>query len=139
MNNHANKVLKTFICFLLIWNLFGYHPQSVLSANEPIGLEKKLEDYLIEHEENIAGLATIVVDQDEIIYKMKGYANIEEQILVNEDTIFEWASVAKVLIWISVLQLVEAGKLELETDIDSYLPMIFAPKRNLRIRSLCNT
>ena len=100
----------------------------MLSANEPIGLERKLEDYLIEHEENVAGLATIVVDQDEVIYKMKGYANIEEQILVNEDTIFEWASVAKVLIWISVLQLVEAGKLELDTDIDTYLPNDFRSK-----------
>ena len=36
---------------------------------------------MIEHEEDIAGLATIVIDQDEVIYKMKGYANIEEQVL----------------------------------------------------------
>ena len=83
---------------------------------------------MIEHEGNIAGLATIVIDQDEIIYKMKGYSNIEEQILVNEDTVFEWASVSKILIWISVLQLVETGKLDLETDIETYLPNDFRSK-----------
>ena len=65
------------------------------------------------------------MDEDEIIYKMKGYSNIEEQILVNEDTVFEWASVSKILIWISVLQLVETGKLDLETDIETYLPHDF--------------
>ena len=83
---------------------------------------------MIEHEGNIAGLATIVIDQDEIIYKMKGYSNIEEQILVNENTVFEWASVSKILIWISVLQLVETGKLDLETDIETYLPNDFRSK-----------
>lgn len=83
---------------------------------------------MTEHRGNIAGLATIVIDQDEIIHKMKGYSNIEEQILVNENTVFEWASVSKILIWISVLQLVETGQLDLETDIEIYLPNDFHSK-----------
>ena len=101
--------------------------QRFLQMNTTV-LENKLENYMTEYEENVAGLATIVIDQDEIIYKMKGYANIEEQILVNEDTVFEWASVSKILIWISVLQLVETGKLDLETDIETYLPNDFRSK-----------
>ena len=47
---------------------------------------------MIEHEENVAGLAMIVINDDEVIDKMKGYSNIEDQNLVNEDTVFEWAS-----------------------------------------------
>ncbi|MBS4207220.1 serine hydrolase domain-containing protein [Bacillus sp. FJAT-50079] len=128
MSNRNNKIFKTFICLLLLLILFGYSPQSTFSANEHPVLENKLENYIKEHEENIAGLATIVIDQDEIIYKMKGYSNIEEQILVNENTVFEWASVSKILIWISVLQLVETGKLDLETDIETYLPIDFLSK-----------
>lgn len=95
-------------------------------------LENKLEDYIIEHKKDIAGLATIVIDQDEIIYKVKGYSNIEEQILVNENTVFEWASVSKILIWISVLQLVETGKLDLDTDIKTYLPKDFRSKMKFK-------
>ena len=125
MSHH--KFFKTFICFLLLWTLFGYNSQ-LITANEQTDLENKLENYMIEHEEDVAGLATIVIDQDEVIYKMKGYANIEEQVLVNEDTVFEWASVSKILIWISVLQLVESGKLDLETDIETYLPQDFRSK-----------
>ena len=61
---------------------------------------------------------------------MAGNADIENQILVSEDTVFEWASVSKILIWISVLQLVEQGKLDLETDIKTYLPQHFRSKTN---------
>lgn len=128
VSNHNNKFFNTFICFLLLWILFGYNPQSTFSANEHIDLENKLENYMLEHEGNVAGLATIVIDQGEIIYKMKGYSNIEEQHLVNENTVFEWASVSKILIWISVLQLVELGMLDLETDIETYLPNNFRSK-----------
>jgi CubicO group peptidase (beta-lactamase class C family) len=127
VSNRNNKVVKTFICFLLLWTIFGNNPQPI-TANEHTDLENRLENYLIEHEESVAGLATIVINEDEVIYKMKGYANIEEQVLVNEDTVFEWASVSKVLIWISVLQLVEAGKIDLETDIETYLLNDFRTK-----------
>nr|WP_172372423.1 serine hydrolase domain-containing protein [Sporosarcina jiandibaonis] len=108
--------------------LFGYAPETAFSATEQQVLEDKLADYMTEHEEIAAGVATIVIDEDEVIYKMKGYSNIEEQILVNEDTVFEWASISKVLIWISVLQLVETGELDLEADIETYLPADFRSK-----------
>ncbi|MDV2685654.1 serine hydrolase domain-containing protein [Alkalihalophilus lindianensis] len=129
MNNHDCKVFKSFICFLLLWILFGYHPPSTFSANEPIFSENKVEDYLKEHKKEIAGLAAIVIDEDEVIYKMEGYADREKEILIKEDTVFEWGSVSKVLIWISVLQLVEEGRLDLETDIETYLPNDFRSKK----------
>ncbi|MYL57780.1 serine hydrolase, partial [Virgibacillus halodenitrificans] len=125
MRKYNNNIFMAFICFLLLWMLFGYNPQITSSANEHAYLENKLENYIVKHEENIAGLATIMVVDDKITYKMKGYANIEKEVPVNENTVFEWASVSKILIWISVLQLVEAGKLDLETNIEIYLPNDF--------------
>ena len=67
MSNDNNNVFKTFICFLLLWILIGYNPAST-TANEQIVLEEKLEDYMIEQEENLAGLATTVIKEDEVIY-----------------------------------------------------------------------
>ena len=130
MSNHKIATFKVFICFLLFWTFFGYSPQSTFSENENIDLENSLEAYIEEQEHHIAGLATIVIDQNEIIHKMEGYSNIEEQIMVDENTVFEWASVSKILIWISVLQLVETGKLDLETDIETFLPKDFRSKTN---------
>ncbi|GKV64495.1 FmtA-like protein [Sporosarcina sp. NCCP-2331] len=95
-------------------------------------MEDQLEMYMKEHEAEIAGLAAIVLDQDDVIYKMKGYSNREEQIPVTENTVFEWGSVSKILIWISVLQLAESGKLDLDTAVDTYLPNDFLPKAKLK-------
>jgi len=128
VNTRGSKILKTFICFLLLCILFGYNPPSTFYANEHIFSVNKLEDYLNENKKDIAGLATIVIDQDEVIYKMEGYADIHKQVPVNENTVFEWGSISKILIWISVLQLVEKGMLDLETDIETYLPNDFLSK-----------
>ena len=128
MNAHNNKLFNIFISFFLIWILFGYTPEPTFSATEQQVLEDKLADYMTEHEETIAGVATIVINEDEIIYKMKGYADIDQQTGVDEETVFEWGSVSKILIWISILQLVEAEKLGLEMNIEPYLPHDFRSK-----------
>lgn len=116
------------ISLLVILIIYGNNVPLIHATNEQTVLERKLEEYIAENQQSIAGLATIVINQNETIYKMDGYANIEEQIPVNENTIFEWGSVSKILIWISVFQLVEAGGLDLEVDIDNYLPNDFRPK-----------
>ena len=39
-----------------------------------------------------------------------------------ENTVFEWGSISKTFIWVSVMQLKEEGKIDLYADIRSYLP-----------------
>lgn len=128
MNKRNRKLLILFISFVLLWTLFGYAPEPTLSATNGWELGDQLTDYLTEHKETSAGVATIVVHEDDIIYKMQGYADVAEQIRVDKDTVFEWGSVSKILIWISVFQLVEEGKLDLATDIATYLPSDFRSK-----------
>ncbi len=131
MNVNHSKNYKRFLNLLIISILIGYYSPSTVSANIDNKREHRLDDYLNEHHEDIAGLAAIVMDRDQMTYKMRGYADIEKQILVNEDTVFEWASVSKILIWISVMQLVEKGKLDLEIDIHNYLPSDFRSKSKI--------
>ena len=47
-----------------------------------------------------------------------------------EATVFEWGSISKTFVWVSVMQLVEDRKIDLETDIRTYLPDGFL--KNLR-------
>lgn len=131
LNSHKNTVCKMFICFFIFLISFGYHSQLAVSASEHMKLEDELEHYIKKHDASIAGLSMIVVDKDETIIKMNGYANLEKQIPVNEHTVFEWGSVSKILIWISVLQLVEKGKMDLETNIEAYLPDDFLSKSKI--------
>ena len=54
----------------------------------------------------------------------------ENKVKVDDDSVFEWASITKLTVWVSVMQLWEEGKIDLEADIKTYLPEGFL--RNLR-------
>lgn len=96
---------------------------SEISYSE-IGSE--IEAYVAEHEETTAGLAVSVFDRDETIYSNYfGYADKENQTAVDEETVFEWGSVTKLLVWVSVMQLWEQGELEFDCDVRTYLPENF--------------
>ena len=51
-----------------------------------------------------------------------GYVDKEKNIPVEADSVFEWGSTTKLLVWVSVMQLNEQGKLDLNEDVRSYLP-----------------
>jgi len=66
----------------------------------------------------------------EIIYeKYFGYKNEEKKTLINEDTIFGIASITKSFVALSILQLVEEGKLSLEDPISKHIKY-FTNKNN---------
>jgi CubicO group peptidase (beta-lactamase class C family) len=70
----------------------------------------------------IPGLALVVIRDGEVI-KMKGYgfANLEHDVPVTPDTVFELASVTKQFTAAAVMILVEEGKIKLEDPIAQYL------------------
>ena len=57
-----------------------------------------------------------------VFRKGYGYQNIEESIPVDpEKTLFRIGSTTKLFTWLSVMQLVEEGRLDLREDISQYL------------------
>lgn len=86
-------------------------------------LEEKIDEYVAGHQETTAGMAVAVFDStDELLKKYYGYVDVENQTAVTQDSVFEWGSTTKLLVWVSVMQLYEQGKLELDRDINGYLP-----------------
>jgi CubicO group peptidase (beta-lactamase class C family) len=72
---------------------------------------------------NIAG-ATVSVVKDGKIFLAKGYgyADVKKKIPVNpETTMFRPGSVSKLVTWTAVMQLVEGGRIDLDTDVNTYL------------------
>lgn len=60
---------------------------------------------------------------DEVISTVcSGLADAGSGIPVSEDTVFEWGSITKTMIWVSIMQLWEQGRLSLDADISEYLP-----------------
>lgn len=77
----------------------------------------KLQEY------NIPNATVSVVKDGEIVFK-KGYGfqDIEKSIPVDADnTIFRIGSTSKLFTWTAVMQLVEAGMLDLDEDVNTYL------------------
>ena len=68
------------------------------------------------------GLAVAAVKGAEVGYRSWGYANIEEQTPVTEDTVFGIGSCSKAFTALSVLLLQEEGKLSIDDSVSTYLP-----------------
>ena len=72
---------------------------------------------------HIAG-ATVAVVKDGALFFAKGYgyADVDSREPVDaERTLFRIGSVSKLFTWTAVMQLVEAGKLDLDADVNGYL------------------
>ncbi len=87
-------------------------------------MKSKLEKY------HIPNASVSVVKDGEIVYeKGFGLADIENNIPVEAGTtLFRIGSTSKLITWTAVMQLVEAGRLDLNTDINEYLDFEIPPE-----------
>jgi CubicO group peptidase (beta-lactamase class C family) len=87
-------------------------------------MNSKLEKY------HIPNATVSVVKDGEIVYKKGfGFADIENNIPVDADTtLFRIGSTSKLITWTAIMQLVEAGKLDLNADVNTYLDFAISPQ-----------
>jgi CubicO group peptidase (beta-lactamase class C family) len=89
---------------------------------------------------DIAGASVLVMkDGNLLLQKGYGYADVKSKKAVDPNsTIFRLASISKLFTWISVMQLEEQGKLNLDTDINRYLDFEIKPafNRPITLRNL---
>jgi CubicO group peptidase (beta-lactamase class C family) len=78
---------------------------------------------------DIAGAVVVVVKDGEILLqKGYGYADVAERTPVDpENTLFRPGSVSKLFTWTAVMQQIERGKLDLDTDVNQYLDFELPP------------
>ncbi len=72
---------------------------------------------------DIAGATVAIVKDDALLLtRAYGLADVEKHVPVSaQDTLFRPASISKLFTWTAVMQQVEAGKLDLDGDINEYL------------------
>ena len=78
---------------------------------------------------DIAGASVLVMkDGNVLLEKGYGYADLKWKRPVDPpSTIFRLASISKLFTWVSVMQLVEQGRLNLDTDVNQYLDFQIRP------------
>ena len=111
-------------------------PEPQLTPADVTAFLDGLVPYQIEAND-IAG-ATIAIVKDGKVFFAKGYgvADTKTKAPVTTETMFRIGSVTKLFTWTAVMQLVEQGKLDLDSDINLYLdfkiPQRFAKPVTLR-------
>jgi len=78
---------------------------------------------------DIAGASVLVMKNGQLLLqKGYGYSDTKDKKPVDPaNTIFRLASISKLFTWIAVMQLQEQGKLDLDTDINTYLDFKIRP------------
>jgi CubicO group peptidase (beta-lactamase class C family) len=78
---------------------------------------------------DIAGASVLVMKDGKVLLeKGYGYADVKAKKPVDPaSTIFRLASISKLFTWVSVMQLEEQGKLNLDTDVNQYLDFAIRP------------
>ncbi len=88
-------------------------------------LEATVDAYVAEHlGVSSPGAAVVVLHAGEIVLsKGYGFADLAQGVPVDPaGTVFEYGSVSKLLVYITLMRLVEQGRIALEDDIRTYLP-----------------
>jgi CubicO group peptidase (beta-lactamase class C family) len=90
--------------------------ESVKTSDIPIILQERMKEY------NIPGVSIAVIKDYKVEWaKGYGFADLEKNIPVNTETLFQAASISKSLNGLGILKLVEQKKLDLNADINTYL------------------
>jgi CubicO group peptidase (beta-lactamase class C family) len=85
----------------------------------------------------IPGLQLTIVQHNKIVFTgLYGHANIEAKTPVTEQTIFPINSMSKAFSGVAAMQLVEAGKLDLDASLATYLEELPASWRDITVRQI---
>ena len=96
-------------------------------------LENRIDEVVARYlHQTTPGVAIVVVKDGEIVFSRGyGYADVARRIPVDPAaTVFELGSIGKTFVWTAVMQLVERGLLDLDANIETYLPEDFARQLN---------
>lgn len=90
-------------------------------------------------ERRIVGLQLAIVQNGKIIKTGNyGFANLQDSIPVDDNTIFTINSITKAFTGVAIMQLVEAGKMDLQTPISKYVDSLPLRWQKVTIRQLAS-
>lgn len=129
----ARRAAGACVAFLLAWLALG---QAVAAD-----MEERLAGLMDQY--GAAGLAVVVVRDDEVVYQRSlGYRDLEARAPLREDDLFRIASISKSFATLSVLQLVEQGRLAMDDDVGQLLGFPVRnpafPEQPITLRMLLN-
>ncbi len=113
-------------------SLLSAKPEGAADLNDTAQLSAFTDGIMNVHMNNFkipGAVISIVKDGKILLSKGYGHSNVDKGTLVDPETsLFRIASTTKLFTWTAVMQLVEQGKLDLDTDVNTYLKTVKIPK-----------
>lgn len=82
-----------------------------------------IDNWATENPDDYVSFVTAAFSKDELLYEgAYGLTDRENNIAATTESVYEWGSISKLTVWVSVMQLYEQGKIDLEADVRTYLP-----------------
>lgn len=118
-------IRTTILLFLCTLNLFSQEDKTDIAIKEII------------QKNNIIGLQLAVIKNNKIVKTGNyGLSNIQNSVLVDDETVFSINSITKSFTGVAVMQLVENKKLNLEDPISKYLDELPDTWKSITIKQL---
>jgi CubicO group peptidase (beta-lactamase class C family) len=115
---------------------------AVVVADQLAGLDHFIDGVVAQQivAREVAGAVVTIIRDDRVVFNRGyGFADIEQGLAVDpERSLFRPGSVSKLLTWAALMQLVEAGRVDLDADINTYLDFAIPPLDGepIRVRHL---
>ncbi|MGM5470725.1 serine hydrolase [Flavobacteriaceae bacterium LMO-SS05] len=129
------KSLKTLnIIPFLLFNFL------IITSSFAQDFKQQVDTYLAQHSQPDApGLSLLIAKDGNAIYKKAvGMADLELQVPLTTDNVFEIGSITKQFTAVSILMLEEQGKLNIEDEITKYIPDYPTQGKIITIHHLLN-
>ena len=116
------KLIKlSAIAIALFFIVYIFYPQQQELSSDIEDINNLAPALMVEAA--IPGMAVAKVENGEIVFTgVYGDADIHKDRTVTKDTLFNIASISKPIMGLVLMQLVDQNKLELDSDINNYLP-----------------
>ncbi|MDG2090817.1 MAG: serine hydrolase [Gammaproteobacteria bacterium] len=127
----SNRFLKTFLFVIAIFSFSYVNAAESLEFSRPedVGFSSdqlnKIESYFSGRVENgeIAGAVTLVARHGEIVhFSAVGYQDVEQQIPMQEDTLFRIYSMTKPIATTALMMLYQDGLFQLNDPLSKFIP-----------------
>ncbi len=127
--------LLLFISFTLLSPIYGYPQREISPYSEAI---KTFEKFVVVqmYLDKVPGLSVGFMKDGFTWAKGFGYSDLENRIPAKAENSYRMASITKTMTAIAVLQLVEAGKIDLDAEVQKYVPYFPRKKWPVTVRLL---
>jgi CubicO group peptidase (beta-lactamase class C family) len=116
----SSKCILQLVFLGFVFILISSCEKAVIRHDIDVEIEQLVQSY------NLPSLSACVIRNHEIVWSQTyGYGDIENQIEATDETIYHVGSISKLFIVSAIMQLEEQGMLDIDRDINHYLPIVF--------------